>query len=75
MARGIWKNREDTWSGLAKAVLKEKKKPMRFQELCDEILKRKKNPFGETPRKSIYSALFYSKEIIHTKDGKYKLRE
>lgn len=75
MARGIWRNNHESYLGLAIAILKEKKKPMTFDDLSDEILKRRTKPYAKTPKKSIYSALWCSDKISVKKDGLYRLKE
>ena len=74
MARGTWKS-NDTYLSLAIAILKEKKKPMGLKEISKKIIQRRKGPVGSTPKKSIYSALWTSKEIKITKDCKFALKE
>ncbi len=48
---------------------------MDFDDLCDEILKRRKKKHAKTPKKSIYSALWGCSEISIPKRGKVSLKE
>jgi hypothetical protein len=74
MARGAWRNK-DTYSSIAINILKEKNGIMDFDDICEEILKRRKKKHAKTPKKSIYSALWGCKEISIPKRGLVGLKE
>ena len=48
---------------------------MDFDDICEEILKRRKKKHAKTPKKSIYSALWGCKEISIPKRGLVGLKE
>ena len=74
MAKGLWRNK-DTYSSIAIDILKEKKKTMDFDDISEEILKRRKKKHAKTPKKSIYSALWGCKEISIPKKGLVGLKK
>ena len=74
MAKGLWRNK-DTYSSIAIDILKVKKKTMDFDDLCEEILKKRKKKHAKTPKKSIYSALWSNDEISIPKRGIVGLKE
>lgn len=69
------KIRDNSWESFAIIVLKKKNKPMRLNELTEEILKIKKIHNSRTPNKTLYSTLRKSKEFTKSTSKLYGLRE
>ena len=74
MNRNYRKN-NDSYLYIAIEVLTEKNKKMDLETITKEILERRKKNHAKTPKKSIYSALWRSEQIIKYENGQYGLKK
>ena len=73
--RRYYRRSNDSYLYLAIEVLTEKNKKMDLETIAKEILERRKKNHAKTPKKSIYSALWRSEQIIKYENGQYGLKK
>ena len=72
--RRYYRRSNDSYLYLAIEVLTEKNKKMDLETITKEILERRKKNHAKTPKKSIYSALWRSEQIVKYDNGQYGLK-